>query len=94
MGPETPDEGSYMRARDNFCGVGKDGREGAKLLEMVFSYFTKKMKDGKAKWQIVGDTLSGCSCGNLTSPRKSVPNFGVEIFGFYNKINLQEKEAE
>jgi hypothetical protein len=58
-----------------------------------FLILPKKMKDGKAKWQIVGDTLSGCSCGNLTSPRKSVPNFGVEIFGFYNKINLQEKRS-
>ena len=77
-----------------FAGLEKMGGKVPNYWRWFFLILPKKMKDGKAKWQIVGDTLSGCSCGNLTSPRKSVPNFGVEIFGFYNKINLQEKEAE
>jgi hypothetical protein len=33
------------------------GREDAKLLERGFSYFAKKIKDGKAGWQTVGDAL-------------------------------------
>jgi hypothetical protein len=33
------------------------GKEDAKLLEMVFSHFAKKIKDGKAGWQTVGDAL-------------------------------------
>jgi hypothetical protein len=34
------------------------GREDVKLLERVFSYFAKKIKDEKAGWQTVEDALS------------------------------------
>jgi len=43
--------------RSFFVRLGKMGREDAKLLERVFSYFAKKNKDGKAGWQTVGDAL-------------------------------------
>jgi hypothetical protein len=34
-------------------------REDAKLLERIFfSYFVKKIKDGKAGWQTIGDALT------------------------------------
>jgi hypothetical protein len=33
-------------------------REDTKLLERVFSYFAKKIKDEKAGWQTVGDATS------------------------------------
>ena len=40
-----------MRARDKYLQrLGKMGREDAKLLEKVFSYFAKKVKDKKTEW--------------------------------------------
>jgi hypothetical protein len=59
------------------------GREDAKLLERVFSHFAKKIKDGKAEWQTVGDALN--------SPQESLLDVApTVIFGL--SFFLRKKE--
>jgi hypothetical protein len=50
-------------------------RENAKLLERVFFSFCQKIKDGKSRWQIVGDAL------RCKTPRKSRFNSNTTILG-------------
>jgi hypothetical protein len=52
MGWETLD----ARSRKKIARLGKMGREDDKL-ERAFSYFTKKIKNEKDGWKIVGDAF-------------------------------------
>jgi hypothetical protein len=65
----------YARWGSIFANLTKMGREDAKLLERVFSDFTKKIKDRKAGWQTIGDA-------------QYLRKYCARSPGYYNELNL------